>query len=81
MSVNSLYTFLWCIYKARNDSVFYRKTCNPPQVYAEVAAVMKQVGAILKLMQSIVYGRRTMFPNRDAISRKHHHFLAAVVCG
>ena len=41
MSVESLYTFLWCIWKARNDSVFCRKACNPSQVYAVVMAIIQ----------------------------------------
>jgi hypothetical protein len=41
ISVSSLYTFLWCIWKARNDSVFCRKACNPSQVYAAAAAIMQ----------------------------------------
>lgn len=50
INVNSLYTFLWCIWKARNDRTFCRKSCSPFQVYAGAMAILQ--GTKLELSAS-----------------------------
>ena len=89
MSVESLYTFLWCIWKARNDSIFCRKACNPSQVYAVAMAIIQ--GAKLEFeayfqvcsegdLNDPHVDANTWFttagscsPADDSISCKHHH--------
>jgi hypothetical protein len=41
ININSLYTFLWCLWKARNDTLFGRKFCKPLQVYPAANAIMQ----------------------------------------
>jgi hypothetical protein len=37
----TLYTFMWCLWKARNDTLFGRKVCRPSQVFAAANAIIK----------------------------------------
>jgi hypothetical protein len=37
----SLYTFLWCLWKARNDTHFCRKFCRPSQVFEAANAIIQ----------------------------------------
>jgi hypothetical protein len=39
--ITSLYTFLWCLWKARNDAQFGRKFCKPSQVFPVANAIMQ----------------------------------------
>jgi hypothetical protein len=41
MNTTNLYTFLWCLWKARNDTLFGRKIRNPTQVFAAFNAVLQ----------------------------------------
>ena len=41
INATSLYTFLWCLWKARNDALFGRKFCKPLQVYPMANAIMQ----------------------------------------
>jgi hypothetical protein len=41
INITSLYTFLWCLWKARNDALFGRKFCRPSQVYPAANAIMQ----------------------------------------
>jgi hypothetical protein len=41
INITSLYTFLWCLWKTRNDALFGRKYCKPSQVYPEANAIMQ----------------------------------------
>jgi hypothetical protein len=41
ISISSLYTFLWCIWKARNDARFCRILSTPSQVHAAAMAIMQ----------------------------------------
>lgn len=41
INVVSLYTFLWCIWKSRNDNRFCRTTRSPSQVFAAAMAIMQ----------------------------------------
>jgi hypothetical protein len=34
VNTTSLYTFLWCLWKAKNDAKFCRKFCKPSQVFS-----------------------------------------------
>jgi hypothetical protein len=36
----TLYTFLWCLWKARNDTLFCRKVSRPSQVFAAANAII-----------------------------------------
>ena len=47
INITSLYTFLWCIWKFRNDTRFCRKLHTPSQVNAAAAAIMQ--GANLEM--------------------------------
>ena len=38
---SNLYTFLWCLWKSRNDALFARKFCRPSQVYAVANAIIQ----------------------------------------
>ncbi|XBH54174.1 hypothetical protein VPH35_076535 [Triticum aestivum] len=38
---SNLYTFLWCLWKSRNDALFARKFCRPSQVYAAANAIIQ----------------------------------------
>lgn len=40
-SITNIMTFLWCIWKARNDSLFGRKTNTPPQVHQAMQAIIR----------------------------------------
>ena len=37
----SLYTFMWCLWKARNDCLFNRKRSSPAQVFVVSNAIMQ----------------------------------------
>jgi hypothetical protein len=41
INLSSLYTFLWCLWKSRNDALFARKYCRPSQVYAAANAIIQ----------------------------------------
>lgn len=41
ITLTTLYTFLWCLWKARNDALFCRKLCRPSQVYAASNAIIQ----------------------------------------
>jgi hypothetical protein len=41
INVTMLYTFLWCLWKARNNSLFCRKVSWPYQIYAAANAIIK----------------------------------------
>jgi ribonuclease HI len=41
INVTTLYTFLWCLWKARNDTLFCRKRSEPSQVYATSNAIIR----------------------------------------
>jgi hypothetical protein len=41
INVTTLYTFLWCLWKARNDTLFCRKVSRPSQVYGAANAIIK----------------------------------------
>jgi hypothetical protein len=40
INLTSLYTFLWCLWKARNDTLFGRKICRPTHVFAAANAII-----------------------------------------
>ena len=40
-SISNLYTFLWCLWKSRNDSLFGRKVNKPLQVQAAANAILR----------------------------------------
>lgn len=40
-SLINIMTFLWCIWKARNDKLFGRKDTSPMQVYQAMQAILK----------------------------------------
>jgi hypothetical protein len=41
ITLSSLYTFLWCLWKSRNDALFARKYCRPSQVYVAANAIIQ----------------------------------------
>lgn len=41
INLSNLYTFLWCLWKSRNDALFARKYCRPSQVYAAANAIIQ----------------------------------------
>lgn len=41
INVTSIYTFLWCLWKARNDALFGRKLCKSSQVYLVANAILQ----------------------------------------
>jgi hypothetical protein len=41
INTTTLYTFLWCLWKARNDSLFCRKSSQPSQVFGATDAIIK----------------------------------------
>jgi hypothetical protein len=43
INLSNLYTYLWCLWKARNDVLFDRKNCRPPQVYAVANAITQRI--------------------------------------
>lgn len=42
-STTNLYTFLWCLWKSRNDNPFVRKSNKPFQVHAAAKAILQGV--------------------------------------
>jgi hypothetical protein len=50
VNLTSLYTFLWCLWKARNDMLFCKKLCRPTQVFAVANAIIQ--GTILETAAS-----------------------------
>ena len=43
INVNSFYTFLWCIWKSRNDARFGKRSGTPFQVFAAASAIMQGI--------------------------------------
>jgi hypothetical protein len=41
IDLNSLYTFLWCLWKSRNNALFAKKYCRPSQVFAAANAIIQ----------------------------------------
>ena len=41
INLTTLYTFLWCLWKTRNDYLFCSKLCKPSQVYASANAIIE----------------------------------------
>ena len=41
INLTNLYTFLWCLWKARNDCLFNRKGSSPSQVFAVSNAILQ----------------------------------------
>ena len=41
INVTSVYTFLWCLWKAQNDALFGRNFCQPSQVYPVANAILQ----------------------------------------
>jgi hypothetical protein len=41
INISTLYTFLWCLWKTRNDALFNRKYINPIQIYPVVNAILQ----------------------------------------
>ena len=41
INTTSLYTFLWCLWKARNDALFGRIFCKPSQVYSVAKSILQ----------------------------------------
>jgi hypothetical protein len=41
INLTSLYTFLWCLWKSRNNALFARKYCRPSQVFAAANAIIQ----------------------------------------
>ena len=50
-TLSNIYTFLWCLWKARNDSVFARKIHQQQQIFAAAKAIIR--GAQLEERQTI----------------------------
>jgi hypothetical protein len=42
-NLNFLATFLWCLWKARNDELFCRKKCLPQQVATQAKALINNL--------------------------------------
>lgn len=40
-SLENVYTFMWCLWKARNDTLFGRKVHKPSQVFAATQAILQ----------------------------------------
>lgn len=40
-SLENVYTFMWCLWKARNDTLFSRKVHKPSQVFAATHAILR----------------------------------------
>jgi hypothetical protein len=51
INTTAIYTFLWCLWKARNDTSFCRKICKPSQVYAAANAIIR--GTNLEVSNSV----------------------------
>jgi hypothetical protein len=41
INITRIYTFLWCMWKARNDALFGSKFCKPSQVYLAANAILQ----------------------------------------
>jgi hypothetical protein len=41
INLTSLYNFLWCLWKARNDTLFRRKFCRPSHVFEAANAIIQ----------------------------------------
>uniref|UniRef100_A0ACD5Y7N7 Uncharacterized protein n=1 Tax=Avena sativa TaxID=4498 RepID=A0ACD5Y7N7_AVESA len=52
LNCTNLYTFLWCLWKARNDTLFCRKVCKPSQVFAAANAIM--IGAAMEIKEMTI---------------------------
>jgi hypothetical protein len=51
MSVNNLYTMLWCIWKARNDALFNRAKIHPKNVFAICSALLQDFQILVASLQ------------------------------
>jgi hypothetical protein len=49
VNCTNLYTFLWCLWKARNDNLFCRKVCKPSQVFVAANAII--TGAVVEIKE------------------------------
>jgi hypothetical protein len=66
INLSNLYTYLWCLWKARNDVLFDRKNCRPPQVYAVANAIIQ--GAKLEATSTEERQKLLMVDNQLQIS-------------
>ena len=49
ISIVNLYTFLWCLWKVRNDHLFNRKNSKPEQVFAVYNAILQDTSLMKEL--------------------------------
>ena len=42
ITLNTLYTFLWCLWKAQNDTLFCRKMCNLPKCLRQQMQLLQE---------------------------------------
>ena len=80
MSLTSLYTFLWCLWKARNDALFGRKFCNPSQIFPVANAIMQ--GAKFENMESSEDHRSNCFAVQQLATQQDPSSVAgtAILC-
>jgi hypothetical protein len=65
-----VYTFLWCLWKARNDQLFCRKAHKPYQVFAATQAILQETK-----LEDQAQNR----PLQDLVQKREEHIQASPI--
>ena len=66
MSLKNLYTMLWCIWKARNGTLFNRENIHPKKVFVVFSALLQD----FQIMDTSLQVKQ---PNDDQTAFRQHH--------
>jgi hypothetical protein len=72
INISTLYTFLWCLWKARNDALFNKRNTNPLQVYHATNAILQGLkledNDFIQGSRRVVLMEQGLEPQRDPFS-------------
>ena len=71
INIASLYTFMWCLWKSRNDNRFCRKSRSPLQVFAAAEAILKET-SLEVTTPPLINGAMVSTETNKAVLAKDH---------